>query len=258
MFYNVRVIDYITSTEITICKKAIYKNEDNKKDSVHSHLSNKNTDSANEVDIERSLSSSTQRTKAMVYKYARANVWSWFVTLTFSPKVCDNTNYQECSKVLKIWLNNHVQKNHIKYLIVPERGKNPTDGKQGKIHYHGLFTEIPVSMLKDSGHKDKQGRSIFQFRSYDANVGLCECERVDDLARISSYITKYITKDICTMKKGNKRYWASRGLSKGDELRIEANESLKQMYIDMGVSADYVSSSVTQYNEFYYFQFNKN
>ena len=36
--------------------------------------------------------------------------------------------------------------------------------------------------------------------------------RVKDKERVTSYITKYITKDLCNASYGRKRYWCSRNL----------------------------------------------
>ena len=38
-----------------------------------------------EKERERSLNSNMKRAKGKIYDYSRANVWDWFVTLTFAP-----------------------------------------------------------------------------------------------------------------------------------------------------------------------------
>ena len=124
------------------------------------------------------------------------------------------------SSLLKNWLKteqfNHLRRHGRKflYLIVPERHKN------GAWHFHallegyqneteGFYTRknkyITVSELKKT-KKDKNRKFIVRYK-----LGRSEIAPIKDKTKMSSYIKKYITKELI-QDKNTKRYWASRNL----------------------------------------------
>ena len=124
------------------------------------------------------------------------------------------------SSLLKKWLNteqvNHFRRHgrKFRYLIVPERHKN------NAWHFHALLegyqneTEdfytrknkyITVSELKNK-KKDKNRKFITRY-----TLGRSEIAPIKDKTKMSSYIKKYITKELI-QDKNAKRYWASRNL----------------------------------------------
>lgn len=174
---------------------------------------------------ERSSQVSMNRTINNVYGLSRSNKWEWFFTLTFNPLKVDRTDYTECQKKLTNWLK-HIRERYspdMVYLLVPELH---SDGKS--FHFHGLFSNICKMPLFDSGKRDKQGRVIYNIGSYYENgalkysngafrLGYTTVTSVDDTSKASSYLCKYITKDLCSVTFNKRRYWASKNINRAKE-----------------------------------------
>lgn len=159
-------------------------------------------------DPEENLKRSVRRSKSMIYDIAKSNVWEWFFTLTFNPDKVDSFNYSECSKKLSQWLKDVKRRGNadLRYLIVPELHKS------GRWHFHGLFAGCDNMGLVDSGHRDKKGRVIYNVGRY--KLGFSTVTAIDDMHKVSSYILKYVSKELCAVTKGKKRYWASNNCCK--------------------------------------------
>ena len=140
------------------------------------------------------------------------------------------------SSQLKKWLNteqvNHFRRHgrKFRYLIVPERHKN------GAWHFHallegyqneteGFYTRknkyITVSELKKT-KKDKNRKFITRY-----TLGRSEIAPIKDKTKMSSYIKKYITKELI-QDKNAKRYWASRNLKTPEIIPNFISESQKK------------------------------
>lgn len=162
----------------------------------------------NTQNLERSALSSLSRTKNRVIFLSRSNVWEWFITLTFNPEKVDSLDYDACVHRLKNWL---IICRRIcpglKYIIVPEQHKS------GRYHFHGLFANCDGLDFRDSGIVDN-GKTIYNIGKY--RLGWSTATKVQDNARVTQYISKYITKDLCAVTLGKKRYWASRNLDEAE------------------------------------------
>lgn len=125
-----------------------------------------------------------------------------FVTLTFDKTVVDRYSYSDIMKNLKIWLSNRSQRQGLKYVLIPEihKGKKykerPEDYIEGAIHFHGFFNSSAVRLV-DSGHKTKEGKSIYNIDDfpYGFTTGIIIPSTAVDRTRVSRYILKYVTKD---------------------------------------------------------------
>lgn len=150
----------------------------------------------------RAKAVSRNRTIQKIYNYSRGNIWDCFLTLTFDPKKVDRYDYSVCVKKLSQWLKNlkKVYPNMV-YVVVPEQHKD------GAWHFHGLFSGINDCLIP-SGHCDKTGRMIYNVGKY--KFGFSTATFVDNQEAVCKYLTKYITKDLCEVTKGRKRYWVSR------------------------------------------------
>jgi len=217
--YNLRVYEYADSIQLRVYNKPIYNSEnvpkvplinlsDGELKIVHtSELSGKDisvhTSELSDKQNERSTQSSMNRTVQKIYEISRANLWEYFLTLTFDRKKLDSSDYDLlCDKVSK-WLNNLRSRYapDMKYLIVPELHK---DGIH--YHFHGLLANIGNIKLIDSGIK-KNGHVIYNLSNW--KYGFSTVSKVQDSNKVSSYITKYITKELCSVSKHKRRYWAS-------------------------------------------------
>lgn len=169
--------------------------------------------------FDHSSAVSMKRTKSKVYNYAKCNDWDWFVTFTFSPEKVDRYDYDSCVKKLSKWIKNVKLRSSpaLSYLVVPERHKD------GAWHFHGLFSGLNdrlivwsgkyvVKRVRVSGRSKfvRTGEKIYRFGSY--KLGWMTATKVREKDRVTSYITKYITKELCDSSYGRKRYWASRNL----------------------------------------------
>lgn len=156
------------------------------------------------------------RTKNQVYYLARSNVWSWFVTMTFSPEVVDRYDYDAVSRKFKSWID-HVRRDHdLRYLFVPELHED------GAIHFHGLVWGIDDLMI-DSGKVDGSGRQIFNISGY--GLGWTTATMISDQVKAAGYVLKYITKDIQAVSGGRRKYWSSRNLNRAPVYQLNSISS---------------------------------
>lgn len=216
--YNLRVYEYVEGVQIRLYDTPQLYDERvpneyllsfNMSDDIKSDMNKEKVHTSellerSQEQIEKSIYSSRNRTVSKIYEISRANIWEYFLTLTFDRKKLDSSDYDLlCEKVSK-WLNN-IRSRYapdLKYLIVPELHK---DGIH--YHFHGLLSNIGNIKLIDSGVK-KKGHTIYNLQNW--KYGFSTVSKVEDSARVSSYITKYITKDLCAVGRNKRRYWCSK------------------------------------------------
>lgn len=165
------------------------------------------------------------RTKNTIFGYAMCNDWDYFATFTIDSKKMDRFDIQKFYKKFTQYINNYNRKLDvkIKYLLVPERHKN------GAWHMHGFLKDIPINDLKPFQYSEKlpiylrnkikNGFSLFSWVGYSQRFGFNDLELINDKCRASTYITKYITKDMLNVENyPNKHlYYCSKGLKKPDK-----------------------------------------
>lgn len=176
-------------------------------------------------DTKRSILSSHNRAKNMIYDYARSNDFEYFVTLTFNPDLVDSFNYSELSEKLSQWIKNtkRLHAPDLRYLFVPELHKS------GRYHFHGLIGCIGTLRLVDSGMYTPDGKTIYNLGNY--RLGFTTATAITDKQRTATYIGKYITKELSGHIKGKKHYWASRNLDLPEE-EVLTVEELNKMGFD--------------------------
>lgn len=176
-------------------------------------------------DDEESQRVSYRRTKRILFDILKCNRWEWFFTLTFNPDKVDGFDYVETTRKLSKWLNN-MRRNcpNMKYVVVPEQ--HPTSGRW---HFHGLFANVDNMVFVDSGKRDKKGRVIYNVGKY--RLGFSTATKIDDVAKSISYVTKYVTKELCEVTYGKKRYWRSRNVDMPNvyELSISDKTLLREL-----------------------------
>lgn len=191
---------------------------------------------------ERSAYNSMARAKNNIFYLARSNSWEWFVTLTFNPDKVDSFDYDEVTKKLSLWLNNARKKcPDMKYLVVPEQHKS------GRWHFHGIFSNIDELGFIDSGLKTKKNEPIYNLNVY--RLGFSTATKVSSTEKVSKYISKYITKDVCLSTKGKKRYWHSKNLYKAEIQDTILTVDEKEKLINM-LSSDILHIKSTVNKEF--------
>ncbi len=149
-------------------------------------------------DLERSM----RRARAKLRRLALANEFRWFVTLTIDPARVDSHDGDAVVKKLNAWASNMVQRNGLKYILVPERHK------KGGIHFHGFFNDS-VKVV-DSGHMDRQGHKIFNLPQWALGFTTA-IELYDDYAKAVGYVCKYVGKQ--GEKPAGRWYYSGGGLN---------------------------------------------
>lgn len=260
-YYNLKRVEYLNCEEYRIYKIPVVsgipqsssKTEYEEKDGIQY---NKQTgQQRTEESIKHSLFTSLNRTKQKIYDYALANDWTdgYFFTITFNQELVNRYNYDECYKRINTLLR-IIKRNNpdFKYIFVPEQHKD------GAWHFHGLGVNCDSLKLVDSG-KTVNGKKIYNINSRSFKYGFTTVSKVEDTNKVSSYITKYITKELIDNTKGKHRYIFSRNLDiptvsteliKDDdkelnEILLERNENFKYKKVSGG---DDFPNTITYYH----------
>lgn len=151
-----------------------------------------------EVNLKRTSRRAMNKIKDIAY----SNKWDWFLTLTFNPEIVDSFDYECVVSKMSVWLNNmkKVSKN-MKYIVVPELHES------GRIHLHGLFANCDGLEFVDSG-KRKDDMIVYNVGKF--KFGWSTATEIKDTSRASTYISKYITKDVVQFAYNKRRYWYSK------------------------------------------------
>ena len=234
MNYNVKTIEYVDSVQVRTYKRPV--TVSNKTTFPEQKQISKSKERT-QKQIEHSIESSVNRTINQIYMLSRANRWDYFITLTIDLQKLDSTDFNLISQKLNIWTNN-LKKRYtpdLKYIIVPELHKD-----KRKWHFHGLFANIGKMSLDFSG-KVCIGKYIYDYvqkpfatKIYNIPLwkyGFSTATVIRDPSRASSYITKYVTKDLCRVLPNKHRYLASQNVDKPIERVFNiAYEDLTRIY----------------------------
>ena len=139
-----------------------------------------------------------------------------FGTFTFDPARIDSTDYNEVYKVVRTWLSNRVQRQGLKYILVPERH---ADGE--KIHFHCVFNSGAVKLVKarynGTGRLLKRTRAGITKQLYNVEdwpYGFSSCEKIygsNCTLKVAKYIFKYMGKQLYDGQKIGGRYFLHGG-----------------------------------------------
>lgn len=161
-----------------------------------------------DTDLENKFRS-IRRTKQTIKDYVLSNEFDMFWTLTYS------TNREsdiDCIKRMQNWLKRKREKyGKFSYIIIPERHKN------GCLHFH-MLTKGYKGSIVDSGKKNKRGQTVYNADSWSHGFSTVVKIKsdIEDISKVASYVTKYITKQVDDVHFGKnaRRYWSSKGLLK--------------------------------------------
>lgn len=158
------------------------------------------------VDKPKDTTRARRRARAAVKDICLCTEFKYFVTLTLDPEKIDRYDPVVCTKKLNQWLDNHVRRNGLTYVIVPEYHKDEA------IHYHGFFNgaldaQDSGTIIPPEGGKPRKPRSKAQRREwlesggrvvynlpqwtygFTSAIGL-----YGDYAAAVNYVCKYISK----------------------------------------------------------------
>lgn len=216
MNYNVKIIEYLDSYQVRTYRRPVTVNN-----KIVASIPKKETFEHHErtqKQIIHSEKSSVNRSVNQIYSIARSNRWEYFVTLTIDPVKLDSTNFKLITEKLNIWTNNLKKRyaSDLQYIIVPELHKDKL-----KWHFHGLFANVGNIPFKFSG-KTCFGKFVYDYarKPYASKIynlplwryGFSTATKVRDSAKASSYITKYITKDLASILQNKHRFFASQNI----------------------------------------------
>lgn len=172
----------------------------------------------------------------LIYHNGLIKPWQYFVTLTLDPKDIDSMDYEVVSKALAKWLNNMKHQNpDMSYVMTPELHKS------GRIHFHGVFRDVPnwklVPAINNKSQPiKKDGLPIYNLSNY--KYGFTTVSEIQNQEAVSVYVSKYVTKDLID-KDFKKKYWCSRNLERPEMQYAMLNEDSLQFYIDKYNIKDY-------------------
>ena len=207
MIFTKKIVKHKYETEIKYFPKVKHSNTNRERKERELDIDN----------LDSSILESIARTKRVIKDYARNNDFDYFVTLTFDPTKFDNFSIETVYHHTKMFLQKLRRYNSdLKYLLVPEYH---TD-KQ-KIHLHGyikgdLLLQKALNPLKNGEILTYKGKTIYNLPQWNFgySTALKIGKSINDTLRCSSYITKYVTKDLL-ISFNQKRYWASKNLFRG-------------------------------------------
>lgn len=127
-----------------------------------------------------------RRAAKRVYDLVRSNPeLDLFCTFTLDQTKIDRYDYKAIVKKLNNFLDNHVRRDGLKYVLVAERHKD------GAIHFHALMNK--ALKMVDSGKTDKGGHKIYNLPQWGLGFTTA-IVTYGDRDSVCKYITKYITK----------------------------------------------------------------
>lgn len=149
--------------------------------------------------------------KQKVFDLAISNEFEWFFTLTLSPDVCVRSDYDSCSKEI-MRFTKYLGKHGGRWVFVPEYHEDGIN-----YHFHGLCSAdiefVPAVNPHTGKPIFKKGRQIFNCPAYRG--GYFTASRLEDPAKGSAYILKYMTKQAMSCVPPHRRhFWASRNLAR--------------------------------------------
>lgn len=207
---------------------------------------NRHNGTSTEEQLEKYLKKRVKERREKIIDLAFSNSWEYFVTFTYDSKDKDNFpngyTHKQAIELMKKWLNNQRHKNNdMIYLLVSEFHK-----ESGHLHFHGLFSHVRWDLSVAINSKTNKplslnGTPIYNLNDYE--YGFTTISEIQDSKKVSIYLSKYITKDLVSLK-DSKVFWHSRNLS---------SPKIMFKYIDVSLH-DYLSSlenvNVTYYNQF--------
>lgn len=176
---------------------------------------------------EEKLLNNLARTRNTIFELAMCNEWDLFCTFTLDKTKYDRYNLNSFRSDFTHMIRNlrTKYKTDIAYLLIPERHKDCA------WHMHGFIKGLPSEELRNFTLKEKlptyiqkkvkAGSKVYEWTSYRKKFGFCDLEAIRDKNKASSYVTKYITKDLLesVSELNHKSYYCSQGLLRAEEIK---------------------------------------
>lgn len=248
MVYNCKVFLYANNKQ----QIRFYSNDIHVNDSITELIEEKRSytksvKKENGIETNRDFSAmvSQKRTINEIYNITRSNSWDYFITLTFNPQRVNRYDFDDVVEAAGKYFN-FLRKEYdkdLKYFLVPEKHQD------GAWHIHGLVASNMITIV-NSGHVDKKGRTIYHMPHYI--YGFSDATRISNQFAACSYMTKYVTKDLCFDTMYRNRYIVSKNVGRAEEkeIRISADRLKK---IVSGFDNILFTKTVQNGDEFVYY-----
>lgn len=140
----------------------------------------------------------SRRAKINAFDFIMSNAdLDTFGTFTFRPdEDVDRSNYDDCYNKLKTFLSNRVQRNGLKYIVVPEHHKS------GDIHFHGIMNSGALKLARahsPAGRAITQnGQAVYNITDWRAGFSTAKIigKTDEDRVKVAKYIFKYMGKQM--------------------------------------------------------------
>lgn len=158
------------------------------------------------------LSNNLVRAKSTVRELVLCNPWDYWCTFTVSPDRYDRYDLKAYFKAFGEFIHNYNRRcsedEKVKYLLVPEQHKD------GAWHLHGFIKGIRKKDLYTNQY------GYLTWKQYEEKFGYISMSEIKDIDRASSYIMKYMTKEITSaaLALNAHSFYSSKGLQRADEL----------------------------------------
>jgi len=182
------------------------------------------------------LERAKRRARSAVRDLGLANDWAYFVTLTLDAQRVDRYDVRQITRKLNQWLDNHVRRDGLAYVLVPEHHKD------GAVHFHGFFNGAlravdsgTVSM--PGGKRPRRPRSPAERERWLAAGGhpvfnlpqwtlgfTTAIPLYGDKHAAVGYVCKYITKNREGEKIGGRWYYSGGALRLPEVTLTDANQ----------------------------------
>ena len=150
------------------------------------------------------------RAKTKIKDLILCNDFHYFVTITCNGNKSSRYNLDE----IRLFVNQRIRNLrkrfpylHLYFLFIGEKHK------KGGYHLHGVLSGDFYMFL----YINKNG---FDSLNCFDDLGYSTCEFIENKEKVSSYITKYITKEFAAVQKGKHLYFCSKGLKKPILLKV--------------------------------------
>jgi hypothetical protein len=159
---------------------------------------------------------SARRARQQVRDIALCSDFDFFVTLTLDKKNIDRYNIDDILKKMRVWLDNNVRRNGLRYILIPEYHAD------GAIHFHGFIND--VLKIKDSMHLHRiTSQKIYNIESW--TLGFSTAIRLyGDYPAAVNYVCKYIGKS--NEKIGGRFYYSGGDLKKPEIIFVDVEDDI--------------------------------
>lgn len=213
------------------CKTVSYRHVYIKRDRLSLQASENSKLILDKLEKQDKFQESISRARRTIRDIILCNRFDYFCTFTFNAEKVPRYDYRACKKYISQWFNNFKKRYapDFKYIVIPEFHRD------GAVHFHGMVAGIPPGELETPEwiYKKRKGTGELErvpntpgyldWPRWRKNAGWFNCSPVRDYERCAFYVTKYVTKDLQRLPKGERLFMASLSLNR-PELVYDEND----------------------------------